>query len=189
MHSTSPCAGICFLEMLWNARIAADFGLRSFEVLGFGRATRFVSAMPVLTSASGAQNVWVSNQRAPWFLVWCNLLVLPQFCPRGRQWSFGGNEKGYQHLMCSSKLPVQMSEGGDEEEERPTKRCGHKMSWRVQGTLPHPSVFWRFRVRRLWSSLRCHSLACMRLVAACCKAVCLTHVAKMIRFCHAGINQ
>ena len=27
--------------MLWNARIAADFGLRSFEVLGFGRATRF----------------------------------------------------------------------------------------------------------------------------------------------------
>ena len=28
--------------MLWNARIAADFGLRSFEVLGFGRATRFV---------------------------------------------------------------------------------------------------------------------------------------------------
>ena len=28
------------------------------------------------------------------------------------------------------------------------------------------SVFWRFRVRRLWSSLRCHFLACMRLVAA-----------------------
>ena len=50
------------------------------------------------------------------------------------------------------------------------------------------SVFWRFRVRRLWSSLCCHSLACMRLVAACCKAVCLTHVAKMIRFCHVGIN-
>ena len=133
-------AGICFLEMLWNARIAADFGLRSFEVLGFGRATRFVSAMPVLTSASGAQNVWVSNQRALSFLVWCNLLVLPQFCPRGHQWSFGGNEKGYQHLMCSSKLPVQMSEGGDEEEEHPTKRCGHKMSWRVQGTLPHQSL-------------------------------------------------
>ena len=93
--------------------------------------------MPVLTSAFGAQNVWVSNQRALWFLVWCNLLVLPQFCPRGHQWSFGGNEKGYQHLMCSSKLPVQMSEGGDEEEEHPTKRCGHKMSWRVQGTLPY----------------------------------------------------
>ena len=51
------------------------------------------------------------------------------------------------------------------------------------------SVFWRFRVRRLWSSLRCHSLACMRLVAACCKAVCLTHVAKMIRFCHVGIKR
>ena len=33
------------------------------------------------------------------------------------------------------------------------------------------SVFWRFRVRRLWSSLCCHSLACVRLVAACCKAV------------------
>ena len=64
----------CFLD----ARIAADFGLRSFEVLGFGRATRLVSAMPVLTSAFGAQNVWASNQRALWFLVWCNLLVLPQ---------------------------------------------------------------------------------------------------------------
>ena len=28
------------------------------------------------------------------------------------------------------------------------------------------SVFWRFRVRRLWSSLRCHSLACWSLPAA-----------------------
>ena len=39
--------------------------------------------------------------------------------------------------MCSSKLPVG---GDDEEEEYPTKRCGHKihkMSWRVQGTRPH----------------------------------------------------
>ena len=34
-----------------DARIAENFGLRSFEVLGFGRATRFDSAMPVLTSA------------------------------------------------------------------------------------------------------------------------------------------
>ena len=60
-----------------------------------------------------------------------------QFCPRGHKWSFGGNEKGYQHLMCSSKLPVQMSGDDEEEEKYPTKRCGHKMSWRVQGTLPH----------------------------------------------------
>ena len=43
--------------MLWDARIAADFGLRSFEVSGFGRATCLVSAMPALTSAFGAQNV------------------------------------------------------------------------------------------------------------------------------------
>ena len=28
------------------------------------------------------------------------------------------------------------------------------------------SAFWKFRVRRLWSSLCCHSLACLRLPAA-----------------------
>ena len=39
------------------ARIAADFGLRSFKVLGFGRATRLVSAMPVLILRLGAECV------------------------------------------------------------------------------------------------------------------------------------
>ena len=32
------------MEVLWDARIAADFGLRSFEILGFGRATRLAGA-------------------------------------------------------------------------------------------------------------------------------------------------
>ena len=42
-------------------------------------------------------------------------------------------------------------------------------AWILTLVAPHclsSSVFWRFRVRRLWSSLRCHSLACWSLPAA-----------------------
>ena len=98
------------------ARIAADFGLRSFEVLGFGRATRLVSAMPVLILRLGRRMCGSATKER-----FVQPFGVAQFCPRGHKWSFGGNEKGYQHLMCSSKLPVQMS-GDDEEEEYPTKQ-------------------------------------------------------------------
>ena len=37
------CRNLLF-GVLWDARIAADFGRRSFEVLGFGRATRLAGA-------------------------------------------------------------------------------------------------------------------------------------------------
>ena len=88
----------------------------------------------------GAQKVWVTNNRALWFLVWCNLLILPKFCPRDHQWSFGTNEDGgYHYLVCKEKLADVFceDEGGEEIPKKGSKRCGRKQSWRIQGTLPH----------------------------------------------------
>ena len=58
------------------ARIAADFfGLRSFEVLGFGRATRLVSAMPVLILRLGRRMCGSATKErfGSWFgaTFWC----------------------------------------------------------------------------------------------------------------------
>ena len=110
----SACAGIAFSRFLLReecslcivahrvqkcARIAADFfGLRSFEVLGFGRATRLVSAMPVLILRFGRRMCGSATKER--FLGLVQPFGVAQFCPRGRKWSFGGNEKGYQHLTC-----------------------------------------------------------------------------------------
>ena len=116
------------------ARIAADFGLRSFEVLGFGRATRLVSAMPVLILRLGRRMCGSATKErfGSWFgaTFWCCSILSKR--AKVEFW----RQREETPALDVFKQASSANERRRQRRRTPTKRCGHKMFWRVQGTLP-----------------------------------------------------
>ncbi|CAE7555937.1 unnamed protein product [Symbiodinium microadriaticum] len=89
-----------------------------------------------------AAKLWSGNNRALWFLVWLELLILPRCCSRGHEWKFpngNDNEDGsYCHLHCTARLQEVFPASEEDDEKAPThKRCNYKKTWRNQSDLPY----------------------------------------------------
>ena len=89
-----------------------------------------------------AAKFWSGNNRALWFLVWLELLILPRCCSRGHEWKFANgndNEDGsYCHLHCTARLQEVFPASEEDDEKAPThKRCNFKKTWRDHGDLPY----------------------------------------------------
>ena len=89
-----------------------------------------------------AAKLWSGNNRALWFLVWLELLILPRCCSRGHEWKFSNgndNEDGsYCHLHCTARLQEVFPASEEDDEKAPThKRCNYKKTWRNQGDLSY----------------------------------------------------
>ena len=94
----------------------------------------------MVNSEEGAANLWTTNNKALWFLIWSELLFLPRECSRGHEWKFSGNNDGAScHLRCAAKLDDVFPTSGDEDEDEKAprhKRCNYKKTWRDHGDLP-----------------------------------------------------
>ena len=71
-------------------------------------------------------NLWITPKRALQALVWAGVLVLPEICRRGHEWSLGAGG-----MQCFHKVSW-LGDDGDEL----FGQCNLKKTWRRPGSLP-----------------------------------------------------
>ena len=101
----------------------------------------------LLTADVAAQVMWPSPRQSLWFLVWYGLLVMPQCCGNGHEWTnFNRNKEGGNYFLhCTARVVVEgLPPPQDDEDDESAgssspkkKMCNKKLTWRRPGTLAH----------------------------------------------------